>query len=440
MLPLMGLVIGLLLGLGLTFFLEYWDDTLKTPDDVERFIHLPVMGTVPKMLKSNNVQELERIVEFYPKSIITESYQSIRTNILFSSSKPIKTMVITSSAMSEGKTTTASNVAQVMAAAGDKVLLIDADMRRPRVHKIFGLENEGGLSAYLVGMKEIGDLVSKTTMPNLDIINAGHTPPVPVELLNSPRLGELIKWAGEHYDRVIVDAPPYMVVTDSAIIAQHTDAALLVANGDRTPRDQVKNCVLSLKKININVLGIILNNVDDHIIAFQMRALSKNVPKDKRFLTFNLDRIYKKILRRDDVQIPDDLNTLSMMFNIYNVNMRKPVILTEGPMDSYLVPNCVCTTGANKKLPVALPFWYLYDSDKTGKAHAMKMLAEKKKVFLWGRLKRDLGLPERKKWDVNDVVIWCRDNKPAGFTVNWYDYFSDNPIDMINIDSFRLRL
>lgn len=185
---------------------------------------------------------------------------------------------------------------------------------------------------------------------------------------------------------------------------------------------------------------IILNNVDDHIIAFQMRALSKNVPKDKRFLTFNLDRIYKKILRRDDVQIPDDLNTLSMMFNIYNVNMRKPVILTEGPMDSYLVPNCVCTTGANKKLPVALPFWYLYDSDKTGKAHAMKMLAEKKKVFLWGRLKRDLGLPERKKWDVNDVVIWCRDNKPAGFTVNWYDYFSDNPIDMINIDSFRLRL
>ena len=258
----MGLVIGLLLGLGLTFFLEYWDDTLKTPDDVERFIHLPVMGTVPKMLKSNNVQELERIVEFYPKSIITESYQSIRTNILFSSSKPIKTMVITSSAMSEGKTTTASNVAQVMAAAGDKVLLIDADMRRPRVHKIFGIENEGGLSAYLVGMKEIGELVSKTTMANLDIINAGHTPPVPVELLNSPRLGELIKWAGEHYDRVIVDAPPYMVVTDSAIIAQHTDAALLVANGDRTPRDQVKNCVLQLKKININVLGIILNNVD----------------------------------------------------------------------------------------------------------------------------------------------------------------------------------
>ncbi|MBR6462995.1 polysaccharide biosynthesis tyrosine autokinase, partial [bacterium] len=258
----MGLVIGLLLGLGLTFFLEYWDDTLKTPDDVERFIHLPVMGTVPKMLKSNNVQELERIVEFYPKSIITESYQSIRTNILFSSSKPIKTMVITSSAMSEGKTTTASNVAQVMAAAGDKVLLIDADMRRPRVHKIFGIENEGGLSAYLVGMKEIGDLVSKTTMANLDIINAGHTPPVPVELLNSPRLGELIKWAGEHYDRVIIDAPPYMVVTDSAIIAQHTDAALLVANGDRTPRDQVKNCVLQLKKININVLGIILNNVD----------------------------------------------------------------------------------------------------------------------------------------------------------------------------------
>ena len=109
-------------------------------------------------------------------------------------------------------------------------------------------------------------------------------------------------------------------------------------------------------------------------------------------------------------------------------------------MDSYLVPNCVCTTGANKKLSVSLPFWYLYDSDKTGKQHAMSLLREKKKVFLWGKLKRDLGLPDRKKWDVNDVVIWCRDNKPAGFNINWYDYFSDNPIDMINIDSFGLKI
>ncbi|MBO7435665.1 polysaccharide biosynthesis tyrosine autokinase [bacterium] len=258
----MGFVIGLVLGLGLTFFLEYWDDTLKTPDDVERFLHMPVLGTVPKMAKSNNVQDLERIVEFYPKSIITESYQSIRTNILFSSPKPIKVMVITSSAMSEGKTTTAANIAEVMAAAGDKVLLIDADMRRPRVHKIFGEDNDGGLSAYLVGMKNVDELTRKTTMPNLNIINSGHTPPVPVELLNSPRLGELVKWARDNYDRVIIDAPPYMVVTDSAIIAQHTDAALLVANGDRTPREQVKNCLAQLKKINVNVLGIILNNVD----------------------------------------------------------------------------------------------------------------------------------------------------------------------------------
>lgn len=258
----MGFVIGLVLGLGLTFFLEYWDDTLKTPDDVERFLHMPVLGTVPKMTKSDNVQELERIVEFFPKSIITESYQSIRTNILFSSPKPVQVMVITSSAMSEGKTTTATNVAEVMAAAGDKVLLIDADMRRPRIHKIFGEDNDGGLSAYLIGMKNIEDLVRTTTMPNLNIINSGHTPPVPVELLNSPRLEELIKWARGKYTRVIIDAPPYMVVTDSAIIAQYTDAALLVANGDRTPREQVKNCILQLKKINVNVLGIILNNVD----------------------------------------------------------------------------------------------------------------------------------------------------------------------------------
>ena len=257
-----GMIVGLAFGLSLAFFLEYLDDTLKTPDDVERYLGMPVMGTVPKMIASKDVHDVERIVEFYPKSIITESYQSIRTNILFSSAKPIKVLNVTSSSMSEGKTTTSVNLAQVMASAGDRVLLIDGDLRRPRLHKVYDLDNTVGLSTYLVGMREIKDLPKATTMPNLTIITAGPTPPVPVELLNSPRLGELIAWARENYDRVIIDAPPHMVVTDSIIISKHTDATLLVVHGGRTPRDQVRNGLQQLKKVNVNVIGVVLNNVD----------------------------------------------------------------------------------------------------------------------------------------------------------------------------------
>lgn len=181
---------------------------------------------------------------------------------------------------------------------------------------------------------------------------------------------------------------------------------------------------------------LILNMCDKKIIGLQMRSLSPDCPKDKRFLTFNLERIYKKFMRSSLV-VPPELNTLSMLFDIYQINVYKPVIVTEGPMDAFLLPNAVATAGANKQMPVELPFWYMYDSDKTGMTHALEKLRAGQKVFLWGKLKQQLGLPLRDKWDVNDVVLWCRQQYGADYKINWYDYFSDNPLDMFWLDALN---
>jgi hypothetical protein len=178
---------------------------------------------------------------------------------------------------------------------------------------------------------------------------------------------------------------------------------------------------------------LILNLVDDRIIGLQMRSLNKYTPKDKRFLTFNLERIYSKMLKSEE-KVPDELNTVSTIFNIYSVNVYNPIIVTEGPMDAFLLPNAVATSGANKALNIELPFWYLYDSDKTGIKHAMEKIQEKKMTFLWGKLKTDLGLPKRDKWDVNDVVLWCNQNKP-GYKIEWVKYFSNDPLDMLYLDN-----
>ena len=185
---------------------------------------------------------------------------------------------------------------------------------------------------------------------------------------------------------------------------------------------------------------IIMNLCDNKVIGCQIRRLGADVPKDRRFLTFTLDRIYKKIYKQMLVQIPEELNTISTLFNIYNIDVYKPIIVTEGPMDAFLLPNAIASSGANKKLTVELPFYYLFDADETGNKRAIQKLREHNKVFLWGKLKKDLGLPKREKWDVNDVLLWCRDNKPGNFKINWIDYFSDNQLDMIYLDDLSMLI
>lgn len=175
---------------------------------------------------------------------------------------------------------------------------------------------------------------------------------------------------------------------------------------------------------------LILNLVDDNnIIGFQVKSLGQG--KSAKYLTRSLQQLREKILF-DNTVIPEYINNLSMVFNIFNVNIYKPILVTEGPFDAFLLPNCIATAGANKNLGVELPFWYVYDSDKTGLEHALQALKKGYNVFMWKKLKNELGLPYRNKWDINDVIIWMRDNNRME-KINWGTYFTANPLDGLNL-------
>ena len=257
-----GFVFGLFLGICIAFVIEFFDDAIKSPSDVETFLKLPFLGLIPAVNRLHGDSDIERIVVNHPKGTIAEAYRTIRTNILFSSDKSSKQLVVTSAGPGEGKTSTAINICEVMATAGDKVLLIDADMRRPRIHKIFDTIENVGLSNYLTENAELEDIIHQSATETMSIIPAGPIPPNPVELLNNPRLGELLKTVNTRFDRIIIDMPPVVAVTDAAIIARQSDAVIFVVHGGKAHRDIVKRGVESLNKIGAHISGVILSNVD----------------------------------------------------------------------------------------------------------------------------------------------------------------------------------
>jgi capsular exopolysaccharide synthesis family protein len=259
----LGMVFGIILGVSVAFFAEYLDDTIKSPTDVETFLRMPFLGLIPALTKTISTALVENIVEQEPKGTVAEAYRAIRTNIIFSSDRPMRRLVITSSGPGEGKTTTAINIANVMARAGDRTLLIDADMRRPRIHKIFGLNGSvNGLSNYLVNNATTDNLFQPTRIEGLSVLTAGPIPPNPVELLNSPRLKELLDVAATQFDRIIIDTPPVIAVTDSAILSRLADAVILAVHGGRTHREVVKRAIDVLQNVGGRILGVLLNNVN----------------------------------------------------------------------------------------------------------------------------------------------------------------------------------
>lgn len=258
-----GIIFGLIIGVCVSFVLEYLDDTIKSPTDVDTFLKVPFIGLIPSMDRKREKVPIEGIVEHQPKGAIAENYRAIRTNILFSSGKPVRQMVVTSAGPSEGKTTTCVNIAQVMAKAGDRTLIIDADMRRPRLRKIFELEpNTTGLSNFLVGNATIEEIIHPTKTDGLFIIPSGPIPPNPVELLNHPRLKELMAYAAEHFDRVLYDTPPVIAVTDSAILARLADGVIFSVHGGQSHRDVIKRGIDTLSKVGSHIFGVVLNNVN----------------------------------------------------------------------------------------------------------------------------------------------------------------------------------
>ena len=269
---LLAMVVGFFLGVGLAFFFEYLDNTIKTPEDVEQLMRLPSFGMVPelsydkkKRLEKGAFYPVELVTHGHPKSVLSEAYRNIRTSILLSfSEKPPKKIAITSANPFEGKTTTVINTAIALAQTGAQVMVIDGDMRKPRVHKVFegGGENGAGLSNYLSGITDLKLIVKKTEVPNLYYIPAGPIPPNPSELLGSKLFKTMLETLSGKFDHIIIDSPPVLGFADAAVIASAIDGVVLVALGGKTPKETLQHAKEALLQVNAKILGVIINRVD----------------------------------------------------------------------------------------------------------------------------------------------------------------------------------
>jgi polysaccharide biosynthesis transport protein len=257
---LLGLFGGAFLGVALAFFFEYLDNRVKTPEEIEQALGLPSLGLIPVTTTSGKANPL--ISDSAPPSF-SEAFRALRTNILFSAADGgPRSIVVTSTGPSEGKTMVAGNVAIGLAQTGQRVLLIDADMRRPRAHELFGQSVEPGLSNLLVGAAKPSEVVRPSGVENLWIMPAGKTPPNPAELLGSRRFADLASSLGAHFDCVIIDTPPVLAVTDAAVVAHRATGVLFVIAADATSRQAAQTALDHLEHAHAKFLGAVLNRVD----------------------------------------------------------------------------------------------------------------------------------------------------------------------------------
>jgi len=273
-------VLGLFLGIGLAFLRDYLDDTVKTEEDVEKMMKgLPVLGAVPVIPKngegkngSGSARTARGLPEASyprlavadnPKSAVAEGFRTLRTNLQFlSADRPLRTLVISSSAPSEGKSTVAVNLAISMAQMDQRVILVDCDLRRPTLHRTFGLNSSPGLCNFLAGKAKLEEILRESSIPDLRLITAGPVPPMPAELLGSHRMKELLATLAEQADTVIIDTPPSIAVTDATLLSVISDGVILVVSCGKTTRDQAKTALLTLEKAGVTPLGVVMNMVD----------------------------------------------------------------------------------------------------------------------------------------------------------------------------------
>jgi len=257
---LLAVIVGLFSGVGLAFFVDYLDNTVKNPDDVEKGLSLPSLGLVPDI--PEQVENSRMITFVDKKSPLSEAYRSIGTYIQFSSAgRPPKTMMVTSAKKGEGKTTTVVNTAVTMAHSYGRGIVIDTDMRKPQLHRVFDLDNSRGLSAFLSGNVEFDDdlFIQETKIPNLDVITSGIIPPNPSELLSSARMRDLINGLFPLYAFIIFDAPPLLGLSDAMVLSTLTDGAVMVVRAGVTPKDAVMQGKKLLRGVNAKILGVVLN-------------------------------------------------------------------------------------------------------------------------------------------------------------------------------------
>lgn len=286
--------LGVILGLAAIFFLEYMDRSVKTPEDLERLTGFASLGVIPA---AGSVQRqygysygrtpprlravegpadktsagVELIPHTDARSPVSEAYRAFRTSLLLASASSPKIIVITSSFAREGKTTTSVNLATVLSQMGKPVLLVDADLRRPRLGKVFQGKLNSGLVNYLAANIPLDDIIQATEVPNLSVALSGPIPPNPSELLASDRMKHLIEEIRDKFAYVIFDSPPVLAVTDAVVLGANADGVVLCVHGGHTPRELVQRSAERLRQANIPVLGAILNNLDLHQYGYTYR-------------------------------------------------------------------------------------------------------------------------------------------------------------------------
>jgi succinoglycan biosynthesis transport protein ExoP len=253
--------IGLVLALAAAFLLEYVDDTLKSPDDVSKMIGLTTLGVITRITGSNVSDRL--ITLRHPKSPISEAYRAMRTNLQYSSlDDPIRTLMVTSANPKEGKSTTLANLGIVMAQAGKSVVLVDTDLRRPMLHRIFQVQNKRGVTDLLLQeTPSLDGRLQETGIENLRVLTSGPLPPNPSELLGSKKMQYLRELLVGEADVVLFDTPPALAVTDAAVLAPQTDGVVIVTDAGRTRRGAARQAVENLRQVGANLMGVAINRL-----------------------------------------------------------------------------------------------------------------------------------------------------------------------------------
>jgi non-specific protein-tyrosine kinase len=280
---LLAIGIGLALSIGAVLLLEYLDDTIRSPAEVRSLLNAPILAAIGKIEGDDYQQKL--IAEREPRSPLTEAYRAMRTNLQFSSlDHPLKAIVVTSAGPAEGKSLTASNLSVVLAQAGLNVVLVDADLRRPVMHKVFGLKNNIGLTNWLVGqptetaLAEVGGrwaepagngkggpldpFMQATNTARLKVVTSGPLPPNPAEVLGSTRMHQFIEEVGRIADIVIIDSPPCVTVTDAVVLSRWVDGVILVLDQKNTSRQGVQRARENLQAVDAHLLGTVINRLD----------------------------------------------------------------------------------------------------------------------------------------------------------------------------------